>query len=178
MRGDCLDYAAEQQWSTPSVADTTGTRAARGGDRSDELLMRGQAKQLSQWLTPRVATGDYTRDGGDADKEEPETFFARAAEVKAKHNNGNGMGTPTAIAAKSLSSLLAPETSRGGAPSSPERRSLNPRFVEWLMGWPLGWTNFDCSEMAWSRWQQHMRSALLALDLPADPRPQQMSLWG
>ena len=198
------------QWSTPRASDgekggpnqafgaggvplpaQTVTWAARGGDRSDELLMRGQAAQLSQWLTPRVSTGDYTRDGGDADKER------LTYEGQAKALSNALWPTPTSLSfgespqpgnsrsynltmekSASLSSLLAPETSRGGAPSSLDRRSLNPRFVEWLMGWPLGLTNFDCSEMAWSRWQQHMRSALLALDLPADPRPQQMSLWG
>ena len=26
--------------------------------------------------------------------------------------------------------------------------SLNPTWVEWLMGWPLGWTACDASEMA------------------------------
>lgn len=25
-------------------------------------------------------------------------------------------------------------------PSEPDKRRLNPRFAEWLMGWPIGWT--------------------------------------
>lgn len=29
------------QWSTPSVADTTGGRMSRSGDRSGEMLMKG-----------------------------------------------------------------------------------------------------------------------------------------
>lgn len=46
---------------------------------------------------------------------------------------------------------------------SPERRSLNPRFVEWLMGFPLGWTALDPLGMAWLDWRQRMRSEFLRL---------------
>jgi hypothetical protein len=34
-------------WSTPAVADVTGGRKARSGDRSAELLLNGQAEFLS-----------------------------------------------------------------------------------------------------------------------------------
>ncbi len=41
---------------------------------------------------------------------------------------------------------------------------LNPRFVEWLMGWPAGWsiakTNSGCSETAWCQWLLQWRSLL------------------
>jgi hypothetical protein len=30
-------------------------------------------------------------------------------------------------------------------------RTLNPQFVEWLMGFPLGWTDLDVSEMPYCR---------------------------
>jgi len=43
-----------------------------------------------------------------------------------------------------------------GAPSSPSgqtsRRRLNPLFVEWLMGWPTGWTACEPLGTEWSRW--------------------------
>jgi len=34
---------------------------------------------------------------------------------------------------------------KGGDKSSQQTRRLNPRFVEMLMGWPLGWTDFVSS---------------------------------
>ena len=34
--------------------------------------------------------------------------------------------------------------------------SLNPTWVEWLMGWPLGWT--DCAALATDRFRQWQRS--------------------
>ena len=41
------------------------------------------------------------------------------------------------------------------------KMSLNPAFVERLMGVPLGWTTgSECSETEWSRWLQRMRFAL------------------
>jgi hypothetical protein len=33
---------------------------------------------------------------------------------------------------------------------------LNPTWVEWLMGWPLGWT--DCAVLAMDKFQQWQRS--------------------
>ncbi len=40
------------------------------------------------------------------------------------------------------------------------QKVLNPRFVEWLMGWPIGWTEFVRAEMVSCRWLPHMRGAL------------------
>jgi hypothetical protein len=50
---------AAQQWETPSVAVTAGSRLTRGGARSDEKLLTGQAVALSQqWSTLRASDGD------------------------------------------------------------------------------------------------------------------------
>jgi hypothetical protein len=108
--------AQAQQWATPSMADTTGGRMSRSGDRSNEPLLKGQANTL-------------------------------------------------------VSSLPDPVIYAVGGIPSKERRSLNPLFVEWLMGWPpgwtlLAWTDFACSETALSVWKQRMRFALLQLGLP------------
>lgn len=37
---------------------------------------------------------------------------------------------------------------------------LNPRFVEWLMGLPIGWTSFEPLGTEWSRWWRLMRGEL------------------
>lgn len=40
-------------WGTPSVADVDGGRMHRSGTRSNELLLKGQAVQLTEsWATP------------------------------------------------------------------------------------------------------------------------------
>lgn len=138
--------AQAQQWATPSVADTTGGRMARSGDRSDEPLLKGQAANLmEQWPTPTI-NGNYNREG-------------------LSEKSGDGLST-TAVSFHQAHPIYPV----GGIPSK-ERRSLNPLFVEWLMGWPpgwtlLAWTDFACSEMALLAWKARMRSALSQLGLP------------
>jgi hypothetical protein len=50
-----------------------------------------------------------------------------------------------------------------GETTSDQRRSLNPAFVEALMGWPIAWTDFGSVATAWSPWLQRMRSEFLRL---------------
>jgi site-specific DNA-cytosine methylase len=59
---------------------------------------------------------------------------------------------------------LDPENSTPGEKSSPSPRRLNPLFVEWLMGWPIAWTDCDSAAMEWCRWRQRMRLELSRLD--------------
>jgi hypothetical protein len=67
-------------------------------------------------------------------------------------------------------SLPDQETPTHGGTSSPSgqtsRRRLNPAFVEWLMGWPQGWTDFAPLEMeSWRcRGRRHLESWLRERD--------------
>ena len=47
----------------------------------------------------------------------------------------------------------------------PKTIRLNPRFVEMLMGWPLGWTEIDCAlpAMEFRRWSRLMHSSFWRL---------------
>lgn len=65
------------------------------------------------------------------------------------------------------------------------KRRLNPVFVEWLMGWPVGHALCACSETAWFHWRRHMRGALSQLPMACgpwiweprnDPSPEQLEL--
>jgi hypothetical protein len=60
-----------------------------------------------------------------------------------------------------------------GPPSSPERRSLNPLFVEWLMGWPTGLSGFERAETAFVPWLRQMRGCLSALLSSRTAEPEQ-----
>jgi hypothetical protein len=67
------------------------------------------------------------------------------------------------------------------------RRRLNPLFVGWLMGWPIGHALCACSATEFIHWQQHMRGALSLLPMASGPwiwrptdqaqHPAQMSLF-
>jgi len=49
------------------------------------------------------------------------------------------------------------------------RRRLNPLFVGWLMGWPIGHALCSCSATEFILWQQHMRGALSRLPMASGP---------
>jgi hypothetical protein len=41
------------------------------------------------------------------------------------------------------------------------RKKLNPKFVEWLMGLPIGWTSFEpVATQSFQQWQQRHLSRL------------------
>jgi DNA (cytosine-5)-methyltransferase 1 len=42
-------------------------------------------------------------------------------------------------------------------------RRLNPTFVDWMLGWPLGWTACEPLGTEWSRWLRQSRFWLLRL---------------
>ena len=48
-------------------------------------------------------------------------------------------------------------------------RRLNPLFVGWLMGWPIGHALCACSATEFILWQRHMRGALSRLPMSSGP---------
>lgn len=164
MRGDRLDYATEQLWSTPTQVHRKSEKAmkpfAEGGQSSPPGLEQ-QAETL-MWSTPSVADvqGGRKSRSGDRDNE--------------LLMNGQ---------ADQLCSHLDLTISTVGEAHSQPRRSLNPLFVAWLMGWPpawtlVAWTDFACSATELSLFKQRMRSALLSLGLPREAPPAQLALFG
>lgn len=146
--------AVAQMWGTPRATDGEkgGPNMSFGAGGSPLPAM------AARWSTPSVAdtTGSRKTRSGD-----------RSNEMLL---NGQSETISRSIHRDQATSML-------GEKSSDERRSLNPLFVEWLMGWPEGWTAFECSATALTRFKQRMRSALFALGLPDDP-PSQPNLFG
>lgn len=142
-----------QSWPTPTAADGTG-----GPDRRQ----RGPGRNLRSsvaWPTPTVH-GNHNA-------------------PRAGTKSGTGLSTavkrwptPTANDSKSASCPASPAT-RDSIPGELIRQNsqgpLNPAWVEWLMGWPQGWT--DLESLATDRYrswlQQHGASLALSCDHPA-----------
>lgn len=57
------------------------------------------------------------------------------------------------------------------APGRSARLSLNPLFVEWLMGWPPGWTDCGLPVTGFARWLQRQRTELARLSWNYAPAP-------
>ena len=141
-------------WSSPSVADVEGGRTSRSGDRKDEPLLNTQAKAASSPSFLRDLV--IWRLG-------PPSWRARLTVLRLYRM------------------LMAPRSPTWAKLRAWGRRAtrpkLSPAFVEWLMGWPPGWTACACSATAWSRYKARMRSALWALP-SHDAPPAQPSLFG
>lgn len=164
----CLARDASQ-WQTPAVADTQGGRMTRSGERSGELMLKGQA---AQWATPKTATGDYCYDRGDHESvtmnlqgQAKAWPMPKGRDVKGESQRGEA--APMDALPNMACHFSPPGRTIPGGPSSspsgptlppPSKRRLNPLFVSWLMGFPIGWTNCDVSGMPWCLFKRRMRS--------------------
>ena len=166
-----------KMWPTPA------TRDHKGANSADHLERSTGSKHLDQlpnfvahlWYTPNVPNGGRTL------SEDTSPTGMTAGGIKRQvglENQARLWATQAQDFSRSRPSLPVPATSPNGQKSSSARRVLNPRFVEWLMGWPTGWTSFACSATALSRFKRRMRSELLSLGLPGEAAPAQLSLLG
>jgi hypothetical protein len=73
----------------------------------------------------------------------------------------------TSLANTPVNGLLGRQvltTPMAGRDTSAVRRTLNPLFVEALMGWPTGWTGFAFAATEWCHWLRRMRLELSQLN--------------
>ena len=99
---------AIRMWPTVRTSDTNG--AGEHGQGGMDLRTRA-----AMWPTPDAFVSN--------DGEQPETFEARRAKVKESAQNGNGMGTPLAMACKMWSTPTAQDASNTVGPSQFDRNS-------------------------------------------------------
>ncbi|MBB3940725.1 hypothetical protein GGR39_002382 [Novosphingobium fluoreni] len=181
MRGSKGDVPLPGQaarWEGPSVAVTEGSRQARGGKRSNELLLTGQAMDASKrWAAPAAQNWKGSSEGSSegsimrSDGKSREDILCYQAEQF--FHPPSSPAHP--IAAGSTSSTNSPNSNQPSA-----KRKLNPIFVEALMRWPTGLSGFERQEMAWTRWWLLMPSFLSALCSASDDMPgsAQLSIFG
>lgn len=147
------ESATERAWPTPQAHDAVGGKTpeqvaamrARTGAGVSNLNEAATA-----WSTPRASDGEK---GGPN-----QSFGAGGTPLPAQAAQ---WGTPTSRDWKDGASpsmeaptngLLGRQAPRmpmpGDGSSQPDptsRRRLNPRFVEWLQGWPEGWVDLTSS---------------------------------
>ena len=118
-------------WQTP-VADDSVNRAA------GKFNSRGEPKLSAQvlWPTPHGFSPDGRSNGPSGNE------LGRAAK------SGDGLATAvyqTPVARMWKDSGSAPGEMARNSPTLAMQAggSLNPTWVEWLMGWPLGWTDLE-----------------------------------
>lgn len=100
-----LDTSALASKKSSRILPAWGRMSNGVCSRRPMLELRTRGKDCSSWPTPDAFVSN--------DGEQPETFLARKAAVKAKGVNGNGMGTPLAMAVKMWPSPVASEARQG-----------------------------------------------------------------
>lgn len=167
-----LQVAAEM-WQTPTVEDGDGRNYTYpSGDHSKPFLTL--AGQGEQWSTPRATDGEKGGPnqqfgaGGVPLAAQSQTWASPTSRDHKGGANWDGRqrdGQPRrasdmtlADQAESPTGPQDPPTETPGGPPSPPKRTLNPLFVEWLMGLPRGWVSPGASTDC-ERWET--RSALL-----------------
>lgn len=165
-RGHGRDLSATAcQWPTPKTPtggpEARSSRAARGSGGED-LAARVQA-----WATP--TEGDSRASGSRCSG----TDSAAHPGTSLTDQVLRGKGWPTPAARDYRSPNARPYHERGGGSKGEQlpnfvahsefghaeesaKRRLNPLFVEWLMGWPIGWTDpfAEVDASAWRRTQE------------------------
>jgi len=148
-----LQTAVRTDWPTPNSAkagnDTTLTCSGDGRETPNKLGW-AVAVEPEMWSTPAASMF--------SDSEDPASFRARQAILKAKHTNGNGAGTPLAVQVKesewSTPTPTAHDAKHATCPPAALNRNsddlavqsgaskaapLNPAWVATLMGFPSDW---------------------------------------
>lgn len=144
---------AVQKWPTPT---------ARDGKGSDAPGRQGQpslCEAVKMWPTPRAnKVGGYSS---------PE--FSPTLEQAVRMQGGPKWPTPrtAGMCGGTGNFEQMKKLEESGTITEQEHRQmtagnggqLNPRWVEWLMGWPIGWTALDSAATEWFRSRQRRRGA-------------------
>ena len=149
---------------TPSLAETILQPTDFPYSKEDlKNQQHGLPYQLCKRLWPTVRTSSAN---GASSKEVEAGNPKQRLEVMTAN-----WATPTArdwkdnasadVPTNSLLGRQAPRTMKDGIES---QMTLNPRFTEWLMGWPIGWTESELVATEWFRWLQLMRGELLRME--------------
>jgi hypothetical protein len=149
--------ASSELWPTPAGmagVDATGKQGL-GGE-----FAKSVEQTMSQWATPRNQMSAGTKEATWAPGEMP------------RNKDGEPITTTITdqvrIFQESLTGPQAPPPEPNGSASLPSgptsRPRLNPRFVEWLQGLPMGWATLQTVEpMSFARWE--MQSSRLVARL-------------
>lgn len=133
---------ATKEWPTPRASDS-----AHGGPKSRDSSGSPHLSAVAIWATPTASESAN-----------------RTTTEPASVTDGRGHGAHLSAQAASWAtprSLPDPTTEPDGEPTSSAGRVLNPRFVEALMGFPLGWTDFELLETPSSRNRRESLSRFL-----------------
>jgi hypothetical protein len=163
LKGQEMDLPMKvKMWPTPTTQEIehpnmklskTGRRLTKDGKNSHSLNL---ADSVTRWPTPRVSDTEgavvknVEMNNGSFSRKNKDGVRWGVKLKDAVHHmeqmwptptaNEDAAGTPKGKMQKMLGNH--PEV-RGKTPEEWQKGSLNPKWVEWLMGYPRGWTDLE-----------------------------------
>ena len=129
------------KWPTPMGSDD-------GMKVTSTAHQKSLIQEASIWQTPNVPNGGRS---------------TKHAQKKGRTLVRNGKKVQNQLDSQSLTFHQDQQTQKHGEKSSKSTRRLNPQFVEWLMGWPIGMTDCASPVTELSHYRERMQSALCSL---------------
>lgn len=127
--------AKRGMWPTPRARESGDYTYDQGDKNKPRLTLTGAAKM---WPTPSATLGDH---GGLVTPEK-----AREGGTLIEAVSARMWPTPCARDSRTFLGAKRSANSQGGEPLPVAvGGTLNPRWVEWLMGFPDGWTDLGDS---------------------------------
>lgn len=142
--------AAKDLWATPQARDGKSGSTSEKTRNKNSRPLNEQVKFPTPTVGDSQSSGSRTAPGSKAHPGISLTdAIVRGQKLTTPRTKGMCGGTGNFEQMKKLE--------ESGAITEQERRQmtagnggqLNPRWVEWLMGWPIGWTALDSAGMAW-----------------------------
>lgn len=147
-----------KQWPTATSKDAAATSkdaAASGAQNYSTASGRHSGTTLTDaavrnplWATPRQV--DATRGAGESTKREGGPSLLTQAQDLWATPAARDWRSEVATQSPSIAPPLGRQVLRTPTDGAECPRRLNPLFVEWLMGLPFDWTDFEPSATAWS----------------------------
>jgi hypothetical protein len=156
------------------AGDAKGTRNRTSGRTSAQHHHDGRTlcDATRLWMTPDTPGGGRSMPSGTSitgrtpDGRKVTVGLANQARLWMTPTARDHKDGATSLANTPVNGLLGRQVLTmppGGDDTSSTRRSLNPLFVEALMGWPTGWTGFGSVATVWCHWLRRMRCELSRL---------------
>lgn len=151
--------ARKNQWPTPRSSDGThgGRITPRKSREGGNIIEAVSARTI--WPTP---TANDSRGSGSRNTKSSKAHFGLSLTDAVRGDGGRVRARrslfATPLSRDHRSGLVSQETlDRNSRPLNEQIGGpLNPTWVEWLMGWPIGWT--DCAPLEMVKFQQWLRS--------------------
>jgi len=152
-----------RRWATPTTQEIThnditltasGRRKAVGAGGSHSV---GLADQVQTWPTPSAT--DHKGSGRNATARDRLDYACEKGETKTHSYatpciTGMGGGSGNVEKANKLHELGVIDEDTRRSMRAGNGGQLNPDWVEWLMGWPVGWTDLaPLPRQAWGNWE-------------------------